>query len=149
MRFTGRRSASITAIISWLFVCALGCAGTRPSGSPRVPDPTNPPVPAVQFDTKGADFGPWTEQFTAEVRKNWFIPVKEMSRRGRVVISLTVQRDGRITDVALVQSSGIEGFDKGALHAISASSPTRALPAEYPDPQLPLTVTFYYNEPPL
>jgi protein TonB len=85
---------------------------------------------------------------TAELRKNWFIPVKDASRRGTVVVRLTVQKDGRITDVGLVQSSGVESFDTGALHAITASSPTGPLPAAYPDLQLPLTLTFYFNVPP-
>ena len=32
--------------------------------------------PAIQFDTKGVEFGPWIRRFIAQVKRNWFIPVR-------------------------------------------------------------------------
>ena len=32
--------------------------------------------PAIQFDTKGVEFGPWIRRFVAQVKRNWFVPVR-------------------------------------------------------------------------
>ena len=51
--------------------------------------------PAIQFDTKGVEFGPWIRRFIAQVKRNWFIPYAAMSMKGHVVV--TVQRaQGRL-----------------------------------------------------
>ena len=31
-------------------------------------------APAIQFDTKGVEFGPWMRRFIAQIRRNWFMP---------------------------------------------------------------------------
>src|SRR5690348_18263498 len=36
----------------------------------------------IQFDSKGIDFGPWLRRFTAQVKRNWFVPqVAEIDRK--------------------------------------------------------------------
>ena len=39
--------------------------------------------PAIQFDTKGVEFGPWIRRFVAQVKRNWFVPYAAMSLRGQ------------------------------------------------------------------
>lgn len=102
----------------------------------------------IQFDTKGVEFGPWVRRFIAQVKRNWFIPQAAMNFRGRVVIQFNIHKNGRITDVAVAQPSNIEAFNRAAFNAIVGSDPTEPLPPEYPDPQMFVTVTFYYNEQP-
>ena len=104
--------------------------------------------PAIQFDTKGVEFGPWIRRFVAQIRRNWFIPYAAMSMHGRVMVQFNVHRDGHITDVAVVGPSDIEAFNNSAYNAIVASSPTQALPPEYPSDKAFFTVTFYFNEQP-
>jgi TonB family protein len=108
----------------------------------------NDPGSDIQFDTKGVEFGPWVRRFIAQVRRNWFIPSAAMSFRGRVVIQFNIHKNGRITDVVVAQPSNIEAFNRAAFNAIVGSDPTEPLPPEYPDPQMFITVTFYYNEQP-
>jgi TonB family protein len=103
---------------------------------------------AIQFDTKGVEFGPWVRRFIAQIKRNWFIPYAAMSLRGRVVMTFNVHKDGRITDVTVVGPSGIDAFDNSSFNAVAASNPTQALPPEYPSDHAFFTVTFYYNETP-
>jgi len=104
--------------------------------------------PAIQFDTKGVEFGPWIRRFVSQVRRNWFVPMAAMSMRGRVVITFNVHRNGAITDITVVRPSEIESFNTSAVNSLRASSPTEPLPPEYPDDQAFFTVTFFYNEAP-
>jgi TonB family protein len=108
----------------------------------------NDPGTAIQFDTKGVEFGPWLRRFIAQVRRNWFVPYAAMTFRGRVVLQFNIHKDGRITDIAVVGPSDINAFNLAANNAILGSNPTEPLPPEYPEPKAFFTVTFYYNENP-
>ncbi len=105
-------------------------------------------APSIQFDTKGVEFGPWLRRFVAQIRRNWFIPYAAMSMHGRVVVTFFVHKDGRITDVQVIGPSPVDSFNRSAQNAILASTPTVALPPEYPDEKAFFTVTFYFNETP-
>lgn len=108
----------------------------------------NQPGAAIQFDTKGVEFGPWLRRFVAQVRRNWFIPQAAMLYRDHCVLTFNIHKDGSITDVAVLQPSKIEGFNRAAVGAITGSNPTEPLPPEYPSDKAFFTVTFYYNEDP-
>jgi TonB family protein len=103
---------------------------------------------ALQFDTKGVEFGPWVRRFIAQIRRNWVIPYAAMSLRGHVVVTFNVHKDGRITDVSVAAPSGVDGFNNSSFNAIAASNPTQPLPPEYPADKAFFTITFYYNETP-
>lgn len=108
----------------------------------------NDPGSAIQFATMGVDFGPWVRRFTAQVYRNWLIPNAAMIDRGHVVLQFKVHRDGRITDLRVVQPSHNSAFNRAAYNAINSSNPLEPLPPEYPLPAIdPFTVTFHYNEP--
>jgi TonB family protein len=105
------------------------------------------PGSAIQFDTKGVEFGPWVRRFVEKVKRNWFVPEAAFSFHGRVVVQFNVHRDGHITDVVVAQPSDIGAFNRAAFNAILGSNPVEPLPPEYPDDKAFFTVTFYYNEP--
>ena len=109
----------------------------------------NDPGSSIQFDTRGIEFGPWIRRFVAKVKRNWLIPQAAMVDRGHVVLQFTIHRDGRITDLRVVQPSHNGAFNRAAFNAINNSSPLEPLPQDYPDAVIsPFTVTFYYNEQP-
>ena len=105
------------------------------------------PGSAIQFDTKGVEFGPWIRRFVAQVKRNWFVPQAAMTFRGNVVLQFNIHKTGAITDIQIVRPSEIESFTRAAVNAIQSSNPTEPLPPEYPDEKALFTVTFYYNEP--
>jgi TonB family protein len=104
--------------------------------------------PFIQFDTKGVEFGPWIRRFVAQVKRNWFVPYAAMSLRGHVVLQFNVHKDGRITDLQIVQPSSVDAFNNAAFNALTSSNPTMPLPTEYPSDRAFFTVTFFYNETP-
>ncbi len=106
------------------------------------------PGSAIQFDTKGVEFGPWIRRFVAQVRRNWFVPQAAMTFKGSVVLQFNIHKTGVITDIQIVRPSEIESFTRAAVNAIQGSNPTEPLPPEYPDEKALFTVTFYYNEQP-
>lgn len=99
----------------------------------------------ISFDSKGVDFGWWLRRFVAHVKSNWFIPQMAQITPGRVVITFNVHRNGFITDIEVIKSSGHRALDSAAVNALRTSSPTVALPPEYPDDKAFFTVTFLYN----
>jgi protein TonB len=99
----------------------------------------------ISFDSKGVDFGWWLRRFVAQVKSNWFIPQTAMITPGRVVITFNVHRNGFISDIELLKTSGHRALDQAALNALKTSSPTVALPPEYPEDKAFFTVTFLYN----
>ncbi len=104
------------------------------------------PGAAIQFDTKGVEFGPWLRRFVAQIKRNWFIPYAAMSMKGHVVITFNVHKDGSITDLSVLGPSSIDAFNNAAFGALVGSNPTQPLPPEYPSDKAFFTVTFYYNE---
>ncbi len=104
--------------------------------------------PAIQFDTKGVEFGPWIRRFIAQIKRNWFIPYAAMSMKGHVVITFNVHKDGSITDLTVVGPCPVDAFNNAAFGALVSSNPTTPLPPEYPSEKAFFTVTFFYNETP-
>src|SRR4029077_10275315 len=106
--------------------------------------------PAIQFDTKGVEFGPWIRRFIAQVKRNWepLIPLAAMTMKGHVVVTFNVHKDGSITDLSVVGPCPIPPFNTAAYGALVSSNPTAALPPEYPADKAFFTVTFFYNEEP-
>jgi TonB family protein len=104
--------------------------------------------PAIQFDTKGVEFGPWIRRFVAQVKRNWLIPYAAMSMKGHVVVTFNVHKDGSLTDLTVIGPSAVGAFNNAAYGALVSSNPTAPLPPEYPSNQAFFTVTFFYNEEP-
>lgn len=59
-----------------------------------------------------------------------------------VIVSLTILADGNVTDVNVVQSSGISLVDRAAQRAIQSAAPFGPLPKAYGTDRYSLTATF-------
>jgi TonB family protein len=64
---------------------------------------------------------------------------------GAVVVKMTIQRDGRLTDVAVEQPSGYTALDLSARRAIEVTRRLAPLPNEYPNQTLTVHLTFKYE----
>jgi hypothetical protein len=100
---------------------------------------------AIEFDSKGVDFTWWLARFKAQVYAHWIFPLAAQSLSGHVVIQFVVHKDGRMTDLQILDPGKIESFWVAAKNALVLSR-FPALPAEYPLDAMPMTVTFLYNE---
>jgi TonB family protein len=99
------------------------------------------------FDPLGADFTLWINHFKNEVYRNWLIPQSVvLGVGGEVHYQFTVQRDGRMTDLNLLQTSGSPPLDRAARGALLGSR-LLPLPADYSPDSVTMRVTFFYGQP--
>jgi len=98
------------------------------------------------FDSRGYDITPWAKRMVYRVKKNWiFPPVSEYGLKGVVGIYMRIGRDGAIGSIQIRKASGIRPFDQAAFNAIELSAPLPPLPDDFPNPDLPAYLLFYYN----
>jgi len=84
----------------------------------------------------------------SRIRVNWYANMPQLIRTGMqgvVTIRFTIHRDGRISDVTILKSSGVPPYDHAARKAIELSSPLNALPKDFPNSTERVTCMFYYN----
>jgi protein TonB len=99
------------------------------------------------FDPEGADFTGWVNHFKNEVYRNWIVPeaARFGFRAGHVDFEFWVERDGRMTGLRLLKSSGTPALDRAAQNALTGSR-LLPLPSDFGPPRTRMQVTFYYNE---
>jgi periplasmic protein TonB len=113
-----------------------------------IPTGTGQNIGGLHFDPQGADFTRWVNNFKNEVYRNWIMPQPAlMGFKGHVDFEFTVERDGTMTGLRLVRSSGTVALDRAAQNALT-SSRLLALPDDYGPPRITMQVTFFYNEGP-
>ena len=104
----------------------------------------------LSFDTKGFDWGDYARQLYLIIKKNWYdrIPIAAYyGQKGRVFIRFVIEKNGSITDLAVLRSSDIAPFDRAAENAIRASNPLPPLPPNFPKDAEGVTFGFFYNLP--
>jgi TonB family protein len=101
----------------------------------------------ILTDTMGVDFGPYLSQLLQIVRQRWYqlIPESASMKQGTVLLEFAILKDGSVSGLKVVQSSGDVMLDRPAYGAITASNPFAPLPTEFKGPYLGLRFSFYYN----
>ncbi len=113
-----------------------------------LPTGTGQNLGGLYFDPQGADFTLWVNRFKNEVYRNWIVPQPAfMGFRGHVEFEFTVERDGTLSSLQMLRSSGTPAFDRAAQNALTGSR-FLPLPSDYGPPRITIRVTFYYNEGP-
>ncbi|HJQ40587.1 MAG TPA: energy transducer TonB [Thermoanaerobaculia bacterium] len=102
----------------------------------------------LSFETQWYDWGPYAQSMVSRIRVNWYANMPQIIRtgmKGKVTIRFTIQRDGRITDITILESSNVPPYDYAAKKAIELSSPLQPLPKDFPNPSERVTCIFFYN----
>lgn len=94
---------------------------------------------AAQADV---DFGPYMADLQRRIKRAWFPPKGNESKR--VVVVFKVHRGGELSHLRLDKSSGVAVADEAALKAVENAAPFRPLPAGAPD-DVDIQFTFDYN----
>ncbi len=81
-------------------------------------------------DGPEVDFGPYMKAMKKAIQAKWVSP-KGFDQK-KVVTAFSIQRDGRITEAELVESSGSADIDKTAMQALKDASPLAPLPKGSP-----------------
>jgi protein TonB len=142
-------------------------APPQPSADEAPPPPSNevpfgqggkPALSYGQFPTgagsAGIGFGDGTfgdryawyvQAITRRISQNWLQSMVDSRLRvaPRVYLTFQIGRNGAITSIETMQSSGFPALDRSALRAILASNPLPALPNDYRGSSV--TVSFYFE----
>ncbi len=98
------------------------------------------------FDARGYDITPWARRAVYGVKRNWiFPPAGAYGLPGVVGVYLVVERDGRVSTLAVRKASGVKPYDQAAVNAVTLASPFPPLPPDFPNPNLPAYFVFRYN----
>jgi TonB family protein len=106
----------------------------------------------ILTDTQGVDFTAWQRHMIQDVYRNWdpLLPVSffpPISKRGTVIIRITINADGSIADMKLEGPSGDVSLDKAAWGALTTEGNFPHLPKEFHGPSIEIRCTFQYNQP--
>jgi TonB family protein len=115
----------------------------------ELPPGTEQDLGGLHFEPQGADFTLWIIAFKKEVYRNWTVPQAAQlgTVRGHVEFEFTVERNGSMSALRMLKSSGTASLDQAAQDALSVGK-FAALPNDYTPPRVTMRVTFFYNEPP-
>ncbi len=102
-------------------------------------NPGGKPSVAAQADV---DFGPYMADLQRRIKRAWFPPRGQESRR--VVVIFKVHSQGELSDLRIDKSSGVATADAAALAAVQNAAPFRPLPAGAPS-VVDIQFTFDYN----
>lgn len=97
----------------------------------------------------GGDFGSrfswYVDAVRSRVSSNWLQSTIEPSLRfaPRAVVTFDILRNGSITNVQILRSSGNASVDNSAVRAIQGSNPVQALPNEYSGSRV--SVEFWFD----
>ncbi len=106
----------------------------------------------LSFETQWYDWGAYAQSMVGKIRVHWMEnmpPLIRTGMKGVVTIRFTIQRNGSITDIEMLDSSTVPPYDFAAKKAIELSSKLNPLPADFPKQSERVTCMFFYNsEPP-
>jgi TonB family protein len=102
----------------------------------------------LSFETRWFDWGDYAQSMVSRIRVNWYGNMPQIIRsgiKGVVTIRFTIHRDGRISDITILESSTVPPYDFAARKALELSSPLNPLPKNFPKDTERVTAQFYYN----
>ena len=97
-------------------------------------------VGGLTFDQPGFNYPYYYERVKIAIETNWFKPTATIPTSP--VVHFSIQKDGTITDVELVTSSGLPFVDRAAVRAVVAASPLPPLPGDFLGGRVSLSVLF-------
>jgi protein TonB len=126
---------------------AAGPAAAAPAAPPeaRAGSPTGSPLGSSTFgaavaglDNPDFTYGYYVDQMLALIRAQWVRP--PLGGGIEATVHFQIERDGRVVDVRIVQSSGYSSFDLAGLRAVQSASPLPPLPRSYRQETLGVTL---------
>ena len=153
------RIASVAPDVDW--DAAIRDAGTLPSTGGRGTsgdwrngmgqlggDAGTAETGPLSFETQWFEWGDYSLGMIRRIRVHWYENMPHIIRmgvKGMATIRFTIQRDGTVTNIELIASSGVPPYDNAALRAIELASPLAPLPANFPKASERVTARFFYN----
>ena len=89
---------------------------------------------------KGIDLSEYLAGMESRVKPNWNPAFRQEDRR--TVLTFNIQKNGQVTGLTVVQSSGLAEVDRESVEAIEKSAPFPPLPPNFPLDSLEITFSF-------
>ncbi len=99
------------------------------------------------FDTQGFPLGEYARMILDRIKGNWSIPSNLRNSQGRSTLVFFIEKDGSVSNLKIVLSSGSQSLDLSALEAVLLSKPLPPLPGGFPGEHVGAKFVFFYNEP--
>jgi periplasmic protein TonB len=110
------------------------------------PTGTGQKTSGFYFDPQGADFTQWLSRLNNELDRNWIAPQPAlMGFHGTVAFEMTIERDGTLSSLRMIRSTGNAALDRSVRNAIIGSR-LLPLPNDYRPPRVTGTLTISINE---
>jgi TonB family protein len=94
---------------------------------------------------RGKQYDAYLREVKEEVKRNWKVSGDGELKRGTTVIRISIDPDGSLASVDLLQSSGMILHDYEALDAIRQSFPLRSPPKSLLDEKGKLSIRFSFH----
>jgi len=100
----------------------------------------------ITFDTKEYKYYGYMQRLKEKIEGIWQFPAEAAQRRlnGDVYIRFTINKDGKLSAVELVHTSGYKVLDDGAIRALRDADPYWPLPDSWNMDKLTITGHFVY-----
>ena len=98
------------------------------------------PRPAASSKRESPDFKPYLADVQTRVKRAWFPPKGYESKR--VTVIFDIHRGGELSNLKLVQGSGVQIADQAALKAVENAAPFRPLPANSSKQEISIQFVF-------
>lgn len=102
----------------------------------------NSAIGGLRLDQADFTYPVYIERMVGILQQNW-LPLQIAPINP--VVHFKIERDGTVTDIRLVTSSGLPWVDRAAQRAVMASSPLPPLPAAYSGAHLGVQVAFAFE----
>ena len=104
------------------------------------------------FSTLAWDHEPYWEHMKRKLYAAWNPPAAYtqyglLRDGGWTLVRAVVEKDGHVSKADIIDEQGHESFHRSSLAAMLGGAPFRPLPADFPDPNLVVTVRFIYLPP--
>ncbi len=111
------------------------------------------PVPAgereetVDIGSSDVKYAAYLSGVKQKILRIWKYPeaAYQMDEEGVVVVKMSIDANGRLSKVALMNSSGFIHLDSGTLEVVRAAAPFQPLPAQYDLSRLHIIASFNYR----
>ncbi len=97
-------------------------------------------APYAKLDARQDNLAPYFDEIKRRVKRNW--QPSSPGEEQLTVLGFTIQRNGQITGLRVVQTSGNQQVDRDALEAVRQSGPFDALPQSFKRDRLDIQFNF-------
>jgi protein TonB len=107
-------------------------------------DTGSPTERTISLDSQDSRYASYLLGVKRRIESRWEYPPDARGLTGNLLITFSITRDGRMTDLNLTETSGIAPLDNEAIRAIREAAPFAPFPERLKFERLNIRAAFYY-----